>query len=138
MRLIYDLLKVSNDKKIKKNMKERIISKEFHFSSAHQLYGLPDTHPCSRLHGHNYVLKVFLKGPVNEIGFVQDYRELDKIKKYVDEVLDHKFLNDVFPLHNTTVENMSEILYNMFKPDYPLLFAIELSETPKTNCRYEE
>ncbi len=55
----------------------------------------------------------------------------------MDEVLDHKFLNEVFPLHNTTVENMSKILFDYFKQDYPLLHAIELSETPKTNCRYE-
>lgn len=114
-----------------------IISKEFHFSSAHQLHGLPDSHPCSRLHGHNYVLKLFLKGEPDVIGFVQDYRELDKAKKFVDDVLDHKFLNDVFPAHNTTVENMCKILFDIFKQDYPLLFAIEMSETPKTNCRYE-
>jgi 6-pyruvoyltetrahydropterin/6-carboxytetrahydropterin synthase len=113
------------------------IKKEFHFSSAHQLHGLPEEHPCSRLHGHNYILIVYLKGKPNEIGFVQDYRELDKIKKYVDDVLDHKFLNDVFPTHNTTVENMTKILYDYFIQDYPLISAIELSETPKTNCRYE-
>lgn len=114
-----------------------IISKEFHFSSAHQLNGLPETHPCSRLHGHNYVMKVFLKGEPGKIGFVQDYRELDKIKAFVDDVLDHRNLNDVFPAHNTTVENMTVVLFDLFKKDYPLLFAIELSETPKTNCRYE-
>ena len=113
-----------------------IISKEFHFSSAHQLFGLPQEHPCSRLHGHNYILKVFLKGEVNEIGFVQDYRELDIIKKYIDEVLDHRNLNDIFEI-NTTVENMTKLLFNKFKADIPLLFAIEMSETPKTNCRYE-
>lgn len=113
------------------------IKKEFHFSSAHQLHGLPADHPCSRLHGHNYVLTVFLTGEVNTIGFVQDYRDLDKIKNYVDNVLDHKFLNDVFPTHNTTVENMCKILFDIFKQDYPLLSAIEISETPKTNCRYE-
>lgn len=114
-----------------------IISKEFHFSSAHQLHELPADHPCSMLHGHNYVLKLFLKGEPDTIGFVQDYRELDKAKKFVDNVLDHKFLNDVFPAHNTTVENMCKILFDIFKQDYPLLFAIEMSETPKTNCRYE-
>jgi 6-pyruvoyltetrahydropterin/6-carboxytetrahydropterin synthase len=112
------------------------IMKEFHFSSAHQLKGLPETHPCSRLHGHNYILKVFLQGAVNEIGFVQDYRELDKIKDFVDRVMDHRNLNDVFEC-NTTVENMCMQVYNKFKPEYPLLHAIEMSETPKTNCRYQ-
>jgi 6-pyruvoyltetrahydropterin/6-carboxytetrahydropterin synthase len=115
-----------------------VISKEFHFSAAHQLHGLPIDHPCSRLHGHNYVLKVFLKGmPDNKIGFVQDYRDLDFVKKHIDDVMDHRNLNDVFPMHNTTVENMCMILFDYFKKDLPLLFAIEMSETPKTNCRYE-
>lgn len=112
------------------------IKKEYHFSSAHQLKGLPDSHPCSRLHGHNYVLTVHLTGDVNDVGFVQDYRDLDPIKTYVDDNLDHKNLNDVFPQINTTVENMCVLLYNRFKPFFPLLSAIELSETPKTSCIY--
>lgn len=113
------------------------ISKEFHFSAAHQLHDLPDDHPCSRLHGHNYILRVFLRGELNKVGFVQDYRELEPIKKYVDEMLDHRNLNHVFPMHNTTVEVMSQILFGYFKQDFPNLIAIEMSETPKTNCRYE-
>ena len=36
------------------------ISKEFYFSAAHALFGLPDDHPCTRLHGHNYVVTVHL------------------------------------------------------------------------------
>jgi len=36
------------------------------------------------------------------------------------------------------VENMSKYIFDKFKPQFPLLFAVEMSETPKTNCRYEE
>jgi 6-pyruvoyltetrahydropterin/6-carboxytetrahydropterin synthase len=114
-----------------------IISKEFHFSASHILEGLYEGHPCGRLHGHNYIIKVFLKGEPNDIGFVQDYGELKPIKEYVDNILDHRHLNDVFPLHNPSVENMSKIIFDYFKPQFPLLYAIEMSETPKTNCRYE-
>lgn len=114
-----------------------VIKKEFSFSSAHQLTGLPAEHPCSRLHGHNYTLTVYLSGELDEVGFVEDYRQLDDIKKYVDEVLDHRNLNDVFPNVNTTVENISKILYDRFLQSHPKLVAIELSETPKTSCRYE-
>lgn len=114
------------------------ISKEFHFSSAHQLHGLPDGHQCGRLHGHNYVLTVFLKSQeLNQQGFVQDYGELNAIKKYIDNVLDHRNLNDIFPTINTTVENMSRLLFKKFNTLYPLIYAIEMSETPKTKCRYE-
>jgi 6-pyruvoyltetrahydropterin/6-carboxytetrahydropterin synthase len=113
-----------------------IISKEFHFSAAHQLVGLSEDHPCMRVHGHNYVLKVFLRGELNNDGFVQDYRELASISDWIQNTLDHRNLNDVFSFQ-TSVENMSKYIFDLFKPQFPLLFAVELSETPKTNCRYE-
>ena len=111
------------------------IKKEFHFSSAHQLYGLPDSHPCSRVHGHNYILTVYLKGELDKIGFVQDYRELDDIKKYVDDVLDHRNLNDIFPAHNTTVENMTKLIYDYFRNI--LLTSRRGSKNRNTNCIYK-
>lgn len=114
-----------------------VISKEFHFSASHRLYDLPEDHPCARMHGHNYIIKVFLKGEPNKVGFVQDYGDLKPIKEYIDTVLDHRHLNDVFPMHSPTVEHMSKLLFDYFKPQFPLLYAIEMSETPKTNCRYE-
>lgn len=113
-----------------------IISKEFHFSASHQLAGLPSDHPCARLHGHNYVVRVFLKGKPDIVGFVQDYNDLKPISKWIDDNLDHKHLNDVFRF-NPTVELMSKCIYDLFKPRFPLLHAIEMSETPKTSCRYE-
>lgn len=114
-----------------------IISKEFAFSASHQLEGLPETHPCSRLHGHNYVIKVELSGIVlNKIGFIVDYRALDDIKKFIDGTLDHQHLNDVLPF-NPTAENMSKHLYEYFHHLHPEVSAVEVSETPKTNARYE-
>lgn len=113
------------------------ISKEFHFSASHQLVDLKDEHPCGRIHGHNYTLKVFLRGETNKDGFVQDYNDLKPISDWVDNSLDHRHLNEVFNFQ-TSVENMSKYIYDLFKPQFPLLFAIEISETPKTNCRYEE
>lgn len=113
------------------------ISKEFHFSASHQLNGLPGGHQCGRLHGHNYILRVVLaSSKLDRNGFVQDYGELNPIKEYIDRNLEHKHLNDVFEF-NTTVENMSRFIYKLFKTQFPLLKAIELCETPKTQCRYE-
>lgn len=114
------------------------ISKEFHFSASHQLMGLHETHPCGRIHGHNYTLKVFLRGnEPNKDGFVQDYNDLKPISDWVDNILDHRHLNEIFDFQ-TSVENMSKYIYDLFKPQFPLLYAVEMSETPKTNCRYEE
>lgn len=112
------------------------ISKEFHFSASHALLGLPVDHPCSALHGHNYIIRVFFRGPVNEKGFVIDYNDLKPIGKWIDEYLDHTHLNHFFPF-STTVENMTEYIFNHFKPTFPTLYAVEMSETPKTTCRYE-
>ena len=114
------------------------ISKEFHFSASHQLFGLSDVHPCGRLHGHNYIIRVFLRAErPNAEGFVQDYNDLKPITDWVHDVLDHRNLNEVFGFQ-TSVENMSKYIFDLFKPQFPLLFAVEMSETPKTNCRYEE
>jgi len=113
------------------------ISKEFHFSASHQLHGLKSEHPCGRIHGHNYTLKIFLRGEPNKDGFVQDYNDLKPISDWVNNTLDHRHLNDVFNFQ-TSVENMSKYIFDLFKPQFPLLVAVEMSETPKTNCRYEE
>lgn len=114
------------------------ISKEFAFSAAHQLHGLPAEHPCSRLHGHNYVVTVHLKaGELNKNGFVQDYNELNIVKTYIDEHLDHRNLNDIMAPLNSSAENLAKMLFDIFKPQFPKLCAIEVSETPKTSAIYE-
>jgi len=78
-----------------------------------------------------------LESPVlDKFGFVLDYHELDPIKKYIDNELDHRHLNDIFPVP-PTAEYMSEFLYEKFKKDIPQLKSISVSETPKTNATYE-
>jgi len=90
------------------------------------------------MHGHNYQVIVELKSEtLNEAGFVTDYRQLDDIKDWIDDVLDHRHLNEVFPSMNPTAENIAYYLFNVFKEDYPQLAAISVQETPKTSVRYE-
>lgn len=113
------------------------ISKQFSFSASHVLEGLPADHPCTRLHGHNYVVTVHLRSEtLDEKGFVRDYRELDLIKDYIDKHLDHRHLNEVFDF-NPTAENIAKELYDLFVKDIPQIYAVEVSETPKTTAIYE-
>jgi 6-pyruvoyltetrahydropterin/6-carboxytetrahydropterin synthase len=113
------------------------ISKQFSFSASHILEGLPHEHPCSRLHGHNYVITVHLKAKEpNNVGFIRDYRELDNVKRYIDRELDHRHLNDVLPF-NPTAESIAKYLYDVFAKAIPELYAVEVSETPKTTAIYE-
>lgn len=133
------------------------ISKEFHFSASHKLKGLLPDHPCSRLHGHNYVVIVYIKGrSLNKAGMVVDYNELKPIKDWIDQNWDHRDLNSnmVRDYHkvpisadkkdkegcyyeNPTAENMAKYLYDLFKPQFPEINAIGIKETPKTFAYYE-
>lgn len=113
------------------------ITKEFHFSASHQLCGLPDDHPCARLHGHNYIAEVELSGPdLDQYGFVLDYRELAPLKAYIDDHLDHRHLNDVLGHDKVTSEVLAKHLYDWAKSRWPEVSAMRVSETPKTWAEY--
>ena len=114
------------------------ISKKFSFSAAHMLKGLPASHKCSRMHGHNYDVTVHLKSnSLCDTGFVRDYTELNAIKEYINTNLDHRNLNDIMDPLNSSAENLAKMIYDKFKPLYPELYAVEVSETPKTSAIYE-
>jgi 6-pyruvoyltetrahydropterin/6-carboxytetrahydropterin synthase len=38
---------------------------------------------------------------------------------------------------NSSAENLARLLYDIFKPILPELYAVEVSETPKTSAIYE-
>ncbi|WP_350334137.1 6-pyruvoyl trahydropterin synthase family protein [Coralliovum pocilloporae] len=113
------------------------ISKQFHFSASHQLIGLPEDHPCARLHGHNYIAEVELRSEVlNSVGFVRDYRELAALKDYIDGQLDHRHLNDVLGDDLVTAERLAKHLFDWASARWPEVSAVRVSETPKTWAEY--
>lgn len=113
------------------------ITKDYHFSASHQLFGLAEDHPCARLHGHNYIVQVELSAQeLNAHGFVRDYRELDALKDYIDEKIDHRHLNDVLGENNTTAEQIAQHFYDWCKERWPEVTAVRVSETPKTWAEY--
>lgn len=116
------------------------ISKEFHFSASHVLAGLAEDHPCGRLHGHNYMLKVVLLAKhLDETGFVIDYGRLKPFSDWLDATLDHRHLNDVVA-GNPTAERLSEWLREVARELLNLPTDVEcrvaVSETPKTWAEY--
>jgi 6-pyruvoyltetrahydropterin/6-carboxytetrahydropterin synthase len=117
-----------------------LISKEFTFSAAHQLSHLPETHQCHRLHGHNYIVRVYLaQGYLDDRGFVKDYGELESVQKYLKETLDHRNLNEVWGV-KTTAEKIAEELFYIFRHRFGIsqLVAVGVSETSKTWAWYSE
>ena len=114
------------------------IKKEFSFAASHMLEGLSKEHPCSRLHGHNYIIEVELRRDyLDDKGFVVDYRDLQPIKDFIDKHYDHNHLNH-FLEFNPTAENIARHLYGVFKLKFPDLFSITVKETPKTAATYYE
>jgi len=113
-----------------------IISKEFHFSASHIIEGLPEEHPCGRLHGHNYIVELVLAAEkLDSVGFVVDLGDLKPFKKIIDDELDHRHLNDVLDCP-TTSENIALYLYNRVKDIWPQIRSVRVSETPKVWAEY--
>jgi 6-pyruvoyltetrahydropterin/6-carboxytetrahydropterin synthase len=113
------------------------ITKAFHFSASHQLSRLPAAHQCARLHGHNYIVVVELAAAeLNDFGFVRDYHELTPLKRYIDDHLDHRHLNEVFGHDAVTAEWLARHFHDWCKARLPETVAVRVSETPKTWAEY--
>jgi 6-pyruvoyltetrahydropterin/6-carboxytetrahydropterin synthase len=81
------------------------ITRRYHFESAHWLPGVPETHKCHRIHGHNYEVEITIRGdPDPKTGFVIDFWDLDKIVWPLIDRIDHRLLNDIVGLSNPTAE----------------------------------
>ena len=91
---------------------------KFRFEAAHQLPKLPPSHKCSRLHGHSYLVTLELRGEVDEYGFVVDYDDLGKAWQRVNDVLDHRFLNEIDGLEVPTTEVLANWILVKMKCDY--------------------
>jgi 6-pyruvoyltetrahydropterin/6-carboxytetrahydropterin synthase len=114
------------------------ISKQFEFSAAHVLSGLPAEHQCGRMHGHNYTVEVELQSEgLDTRGFVQDFGELIYIKGWLDDIFDHRTINDVVSF-NPTAENLAFYIYEKMQVVFPLISAVTVCETPKTKATYRE
>lgn len=117
-----------------------VIAKQFHFSASHILEGLPDGHPCGRLHGHNYAVELRLSRPgLNHQGFVKDYGELKPFSDHIDSTLDHRHLNDVLEVQ-PSAEQIAKYLYAVALILFPdvMIHSVRVSETPKTWAEYSE
>lgn len=81
------------------------IDKSFSFEAGHRVWSQKLEHEelsistncyCKNLHGHSYEVKVFLSADeLDHSNMVTDFRNLEFFKKFLDDVLDHKFLIDI-------------------------------------------
>ena len=86
---------------------------ETKFSAAHQLRAYEGR--CERLHGHNWKVKVYVVSEVlNDIGLAMDFKDLKDETNELLSVLEHSFLNDIFPFTeiNPSSENIAKWIYD--------------------------
>lgn len=94
------------------------IWKRIEISAAHHIPNHPGK--CRHPHGHNYVIEVGIRGPVNsETGMVKDFFEVKQdLVDIIDRPCDHKDLNEVYPDMLTTAENLASCwLYDLRERD---------------------
>lgn len=94
------------------------IGRQYHFSASHVLGGLPEGHPCTRLHGHNYDVEIVAEGLLDSRLMVIEFADLDLSMNKVIAELDHYHLNEVMP-----------------QPTAEAIAAWILDRTPAVVCR---
>ncbi len=79
------------------------VEKRLEISAAHRLK-LDYESKCTSIHGHNWIVTIYCRAKeLNSNGMVTDFTE---IKRKIQDLLDHKYLNDILPF-NPTAENMA-------------------------------
>ena len=111
--------------------------KDFSFEAAHRLPNVPAGHKCARLHGHSFLVRVTVDGPVGErTGWVMDFADLKVAFAPLHDRLDHRYLNEIVGLENPTSEVLARWIWRELRPTLPALTEIEVRETCTTGCIY--
>ena len=129
----------------------QFLTKTFNFCAAHQ-YGHANWSKeknvkvfkeDAKVHGHNYILEVTVKGDVNpETGFVVDLSHLKKmVQENVIDVLDHSQIEkDIswFVDKQPSSENLVVFIWEKISPklERAKLHRIRLIETPTIKTDY--
>jgi 6-pyruvoyltetrahydropterin/6-carboxytetrahydropterin synthase len=109
----------------------------YHIEAARRLPRLPESHPCSRVHGHSFRIEIHVSGPVDpDTGWVIDFAELDAAFAPVRAQIDHRYLNDIPGLENPTSERLAQWVWQQLKPALPGLSKIAVQETHQSGCMY--
>jgi len=103
---------------------------------------------CENPHGHNYKVRVTLRGvELDKAGLLLDFKDLKDLMKDVIERLDHQMLNDIEPFMrlNPSAENIAKYFYDETNGRLRSLTDGRVSvkdvtvwETDTTSARYSE
>jgi 6-pyruvoyltetrahydropterin/6-carboxytetrahydropterin synthase len=100
---------------------------------------------CEKLHGHNYLVRLFLKGEsLDSGGMLADFGRVKDVLHDVLAVLDHGNLNDIEIFGNDpSAERIAHYIFDEAFKSFPsagldpeLLYAVDVFETPRSMARY--
>ena len=93
------------------------VTVEAGFSSGHYLRNYRGK--CENPHGHNYKVRVTLRGKeLDAAGLLLDFKQLKQVMRPVIERLDHQMINDLepFTVMNPSAENLSQVFLRRDEP----------------------
>jgi 6-pyruvoyltetrahydropterin/6-carboxytetrahydropterin synthase len=103
---------------------------------------------CENPHGHNYKVRVTLRGAeLDKAGLLLDFKDLKEVMKGVIDRLDHQMLNDIEPfvLLNPSAENIAKYFYDQTNERLRSVTGgrvnvkdVTIWETDTTTARYSE
>jgi 6-pyruvoyltetrahydropterin/6-carboxytetrahydropterin synthase len=89
------------------------VTVEAGFSSGHYLRNYRGK--CENPHGHNYKVRVTLRGKeLDTAGLLLDFKQLKQVMRPVIDRLDHQMINDLepFTVINPSAENLSKYFFD--------------------------
>jgi 6-pyruvoyltetrahydropterin/6-carboxytetrahydropterin synthase len=103
---------------------------------------------CENPHGHNYKVRVTLRGAdLDKAGLLLDFKDLKEVMKHVIDRLDHQMLNDIDPFKvlNPSAENIAKYFYDEARGRLQVVTSgrvdvkdVTIWETDTTTARYSE
>ena len=87
------------------------------------------------LHDHTFEYIITLKGPLNDEGFLVDFREVEDYLRELNKGLCFKVLNNIIPL--STTESVAIFLFDKVKEKFPQICKIQVFEKENYSVTYE-
>ena len=114
------------------------------FAAAHYLRDYPGN--CEHLHGHNWIVRVYVRTEdLNDIDVGIDFRDLKRAVDRVLKELDHTNINEhpSFRDKNPSSENIARFIYGRVRQELldfkgVKVHRVTVCETPKTGVTYWE